>query len=110
MRVNIVDSRAMQPYGPIDSEDVMQERVASEVGRPAQRIPTFEQLRAADRKMIFLHQQFGCQTRILAAATANGDVDSVADKIRESFRRRHPHVDIAVGPPKTKHSGHEPSG
>ena len=59
MRVDVVDPGAVQPYGPIDSENVMQERVANEVGGRAQRIPTFEQFRATDRKMIFLHQQFG---------------------------------------------------
>jgi hypothetical protein len=33
--------------------------VASEVGGHAQRIATSKQFQAADRKMIFLHQQFG---------------------------------------------------
>ena len=59
MRIDIIDPGAVQPYGPIDSENVMQQRVASEIGRCAQRIAAFEQLRAADRKVIFLHQQFG---------------------------------------------------
>src|SRR6516162_4514311 len=65
VRVDIIDPGAAQPYGPIDSENVMQQRVASEVSRCAQRMAAFEQLRAADRKMIFPHQQFGRQTRIL---------------------------------------------
>jgi hypothetical protein len=60
--------------------------------------------------MIFLHQQFGCEPGILATATANGDVNSVADEIRQPLRRRHPHVNIAVDPPKPRQPGHQPSG
>jgi hypothetical protein len=32
VRVDIIDTGAMQPDGPIDSENVMEERVASEAG------------------------------------------------------------------------------
>jgi hypothetical protein len=56
VRVDIIDPGAVQPHNPVDSENVVQERVASEVGGRAQRIPAFEQFRAADWKMIFLHQ------------------------------------------------------
>ena len=108
VRVDSVDPGAAQPDGPIDREHIVQERVAREIGGRAQRMPAFEQFRAADRKMIFLHQQLGRQTGILAAAAANGDVDPVADEIREPLRRRHPHVDIAVGASESRQPGHKP--
>src|ERR1700679_3308888 len=100
MWIDIFDPRASQPYGSIDSENVMQERVAREVGWRAQGMPAFEQFRAADRKMIFLHQQFGRQTGILAAAAGEGAVCSVADETPQPLRRRHSYVDIAMRPPK----------
>src|SRR5262245_36517375 len=110
MRVDIVDPGVAQPYCSVDREYVVEERVVSEVGGCAQRIATFEQFRAANRKMIFFHQQFRRQTGILATPTANCDVNPVADEIGKPLRNGYPHVDIAVGPPEAKEPGHEPSG
>jgi len=59
VRIDIVDACVVQPYGLIDGENVMQERVVSEIGGRSQWIRTFEQFWATDRKVIFLHQQFG---------------------------------------------------
>src|SRR5215472_2400875 len=102
MRVKIIDPRVAQPYVPIDRENIMQQRVVSEVGGCAQRIATLEQFRAADRKMIFFHQQFRRQTAILTTTTANRDVNPVADEIGQPLRSGHPDVDIPVSPPEPK--------
>jgi hypothetical protein len=80
----------------------VQERVVGEVGGCAQGMATFEQLRAANWKMIFFHQQFRRETAILATSTANCEVNPVADEMGQPFLSGYPHVDITVGPPKPK--------
>src|SRR5262249_52773074 len=102
MRVNIIDPGVAQPYGPVDRENVMEQRVVSEVGGGAQRIATLEQFRATNRKMIFFHQQFRRKTVILPPTPANCDVNPIADEIGQPLRRGDSHVDISVSPPEPK--------
>jgi hypothetical protein len=66
----------------------MDQRVVLEVGWCQQRVQTFEKLRAAHWKKVFLHQQFGLEIGISPTAIPYGDINPITDEIGKLLRRR----------------------
>ena len=85
--IDPVDTGGPEPHGPIDLIFFMDERVVLQVGWCKQRMQTFEKLRAAHWKKVFLHQQIGLEVGISATAIPYGNINPIADEIGKLLRR-----------------------
>ncbi len=78
----------------------VQQRVPTQIFRRAKWVPSLQQARAANRKHLLAHQAVDTQTRILAGAVTQPDVDALAHQVHETIGCVYANVDLRVQLPE----------